>query len=61
MDRLQGATDSKAHERAYPEQTGDRCAGIGAEEKKVIYRILNFISCTAMLSQKPSMANLEAV
>lgn len=29
--------------------------------KKVIYRILNFISCTAMLSQKPSMANLEAV
>lgn len=31
------------------------------KERKVIYRILNFISCTAMLSQKPSMANLEAV
>lgn len=29
--------------------------------KSAIYRTLNFISCTAMLSQKPSMANFEAV
>lgn len=29
--------------------------------KLTIYRTLNFISCTAMLSQNPSMANFEAV
>lgn len=34
---------------------------VGGNEETVIYRILNFISCTAMLSQKPSMANLDAV
>lgn len=29
--------------------------------KSAIYRTLNFISCTAILSQNPSMANFEAV
>ncbi|TNN39810.1 hypothetical protein EYF80_050025 [Liparis tanakae] len=60
MDNLRGGgvrNGPREEESAGRRPTRRRRSG----GKEGIYRMLNFINCTAMLSQKPSMANLEAV